>query len=215
MSAGTAAVKTGIGVAQSIKGKKLGKGLVRPTKEISSGMKAYLENAKAIATSSRLPGQTAIEQKIGASTAHGIRGLKEGASSAAGLTAGIAGLRGKEQEVLAGVGIAGAKIQDTNKQRLQEALLKYGKSEDELFQINEMTPFEEQAEAAESLTGAGLQNIVGGLEQGAGTAAFAGGLRGGNNTQKFLSARRRGFTGTYNDWLGKQSLNTGLNLNIQ
>ena len=225
MSAGTAAVKTGIGAAQAAKGKKLAKGAVRPEKEIPSAVEEYLANAKTMAANKRLPGQGALEQKIGASSASGIRQATQGASSSAALMAAIGGIKGEEQSQLADVGVKSAEFQDLNQQRLQDALLKYGGAQDDVFEANEMEPFKDEAAAAEALTGAGMQNIVGGIEQGAGTAGMAafgggrtpatGGTPGGlgtqTNTQKYLNAKKTGFSGSYNDWLTKQSLSGGLN----
>ena len=234
MSAGTAAVKTGIGAAQAAKGKKLAKGAVRPEKEIPSAVEEYLANVKAMAANKRLPGQGALEQKIGASSASGIRQATQGASSSAALMAAIGGIKGEEQSQLADVGVKSAGFQDLNQQRLQDALLKYGGAQDDVFEANEMEPFKDEAAAAEALTGAGMQNIVGGIEQGAGTAGMAafgggrtkapipgattpatGGTPGGlgtqTNTQKYLNAKKTGFSGSYNDWLTKQSLSGGLN----
>lgn len=178
LSAGTAAVKGGIGAAQYAKGKKLAKGAQRPTYEIPQATEDYLKNAQAMALSSQLPGQKAIEEKIGASTASGIRAAREGASSSAGLMAAIGGLKGTEQSQMADVGIAGAQYQDANKQRLQQALLQYGTAQDKAFDINQMDPYYDKAKAAESLTGAGIQNIMTGIEGLGGAAALGAGSKG-------------------------------------
>jgi len=239
------AVKTGVGIGQSIKGRKLSRG-ARPTKEISPAMNEYLANAKAMAANSRLPGQSAIEQQIGGSAASGIRSAQEGASSSAGLMASIAGIKGNEANALANLGIAGAEMQAANQDKLQMALLKYGQAQDEQFDINKMQPFQDKMQAAQALKGAGLQNIVGGIDTMAGAASIgaqeAAGAKGANpastsqpkfgvsnstsrlgmtgananlgaqtNTQKYLSAKRRGFTGSYSDWTSQQSLGGGLN----
>jgi len=250
-SAGIGAAKAGIGAAQAAKGKRLSRG-ARPQKEISSSMNEYLSNAKAAAASSRLPGQDIIEQQIGGASASGIRAAQEGASSSAGLMAAIAGVKGNEQKALGDLGIAGAEMQAANKDKLQSALLKYGQAQDEQFDINQMQPFQDKAQAAQALKGAGLQNIMGGIDSVAGAASMgitnaAGtgnrlaapgtpavssplgstngtqklGMANANNAlgsqtnaQKYLTAKRKGFTGGYNDWLSQQSLGSGLNFSM-
>ncbi len=213
ISGGTALAKTGIGAAQAAKGRKLAKG-ARPQAEIPSTVEDYLSNAKAAAASSQLPGQSAIEQRIGGSSASGIRAATEGASSSAGLMAGIAGIKGNEQNALADLGIAGAQMQDTNKQRLQEALLKYGSYQDQQFQTNKMDPYYEKAQAAQALKGAGLQNIMGGVEQlgglaqiGATEAATKGATTPGSSSTPFgmSSSTQKLGMGPQNAALGAQS----------
>lgn len=250
ISGGVGLAKAGIGAAQNAKGKKLAKG-ARPQKEISSSMNEYLSNAKSAAANSRLPGQDIIEQQIGGASASGIRAAQEGASSSAGLMAGIAGIKGNEQNALGNLGIAGAEMQSANKDKLQAALLKYGQAQDEQFDVNKMQPFQDNAAAAQALKGAGMQNMMGGLESVAGAASMgltngAGGggkmaapgasgttpfgmstgtqklgMTGANNslgaqtnTQKYLSAKRKGFSGGYNDWVSQQSLGGGLNFSM-
>jgi len=250
-SAGIGAAKAGIGAAQAAKGKRLARG-ARPQKEISSSMNEYLSNAKSAAASSRLPGQDIIEQQIGGASASGIRAAQEGASSSAGLMSAIAGVKGNEQRALGDLGIAGAEMQAANKDKLQSALLKYGQAQDEQFDINQMQPFQDKAQAAQALKGAGLQNMMSGLDSVAGAASMgltngAGGanrlaapgtpaattpfgsstgtqklgMTGANNslgtqtnTQKYLNAKRKGFTGGYNDWLTQQSVGGGLNFSM-
>jgi hypothetical protein len=238
VSAGTAAAKTGIGIGQAAKGRKLAKSAVRPAYQIPSSVEDYLKNASAMAQTSTLPGQQLMEEKLSASTGAGIRSAEQGASSSAGLMATIAGLKGAEQEKLTDIGIAGAQYQDANKQRLQEALLKYGQFEDKAFDVNQMAPFYEKTEAAQAMTGAGMQNIMTGIEGLGGAASIAGteglfgkkaagdkaaqtkfgmstseqrlgsptGLTEQSNVQKYISARKKGFTGTYDEWAAKQPL---------
>src|SRR3990167_1573892 len=214
LSAGTAAVKGGIGAAQYAKGRKLGKGAIRPDYTIPQGTQDYLKNATAMAQQSQLPGQQLMEEKLASSTGSGIRAMEQGASSSAGLMAGIAGLKGNEANQMTDLNIAGAQQQDVNKQRLQEALLRYGAAEDKAFDINKMQPFQDKAQAAQAMQGAGLQNIVGGIEGLAGAASMAGGQNKTSNTASTTnsnipfgqssSTQRLGMTGQ-NNALGQQS----------
>lgn len=171
MSAGTSLIKGGVGAAQYLKGNKLGKGAIRPKYNIPSADNEYLANARANSVRG-LPGQDLIEQKLGASTASGIRQAEQGANSSAGLMATIAGLKGSEQAGLTDIGIKSAEYQDTNQQRLQEALLKYGNMQNNEFDMNQQKPFEDKMAAAQGLKGAGLQNIMTGIEGIAGAAGI-------------------------------------------
>ena len=153
VSAGTAAAKGGIGAAQYFKGKKMAKGAKRPTYEIPSATEDYLKGAQSRALRTELPGQKAIEEKLGASTSTAIRQARESAPSAAALMATIGGVKAGEQEAMADVGIEAARYKDINEQRLQEALLTYGTAQDRAFDINKLQPYLETAEASEALKG--------------------------------------------------------------
>ncbi len=172
-SAGSSLIKGISGAAQKAKGNRMSR-MARPQDEIPSAVNEYLNNAKAAAARSTLPGQDIIDQKIGGATAAGIRNATEGASSSAGLMAGIAGIRGNEQSAIADTGIAGAQMQDANKDKLQAALLKYGQYQDQQFQTNKLQPYYENAAAAQALKGAGNQNIMNGIEGVLGAASIAG-----------------------------------------
>lgn len=176
-AAGTAAVKGGIGIAQAAKGAKLAKSAKRPTATIPQSAQDYLKNATARAQENKLPGQQLMEEELAASTASGITSAQQGASSSAGLMAAIGGLKGIEQEKVGDLNIAGAEMQDRNKQALQEALLRYSGEEKEVFDINKMQPFKDTAAAAEGVKGAALQNVVGAVEGLAGAAAMGAGSK--------------------------------------
>lgn len=240
ISGGVSAVKGITGAAQYLKGKKLAKNNVRPTYDIPSSVNEYLANARNNSNKG-LPGQNLIEQKLGASTASGVRQAQQGASSSAALMATIAGLKGSEQQGLTDIGIKSAEYQDINQQRLQEALLKYGNYQDKEFDINKQQPFEDNALAAQALKGSGLQNIMSGIEGIGGAASFgaksklgtedtgssvpfgksnamgqSGSLGRKSNPQKYLNDLRTGkFKGGYQDWITSKSLNSKLDFNNQ
>jgi len=218
VSAGTSAIKGGVGAAQALKGTQLGKRAVRPTFNIASSKKDYLNNAIMQAQLNQLPGQQLTEEKLSASTGAGIRAAEQGASSSAGLMATIAGLKGIEQEKITDLGIRGAEFGELKRDKLQEALWKYGGEEDQAFAYNKDEPYKNTAAAAQAMKGAGMQNIMTGIE-GLGGAASIGlqNKTGGagkvaapttNNStlvQQYVAARKSGFKGTYNDWLKGQS----------
>lgn len=206
ISAGTSLAKGVAGGIQYAKGNKLAKSAVRPQYQIPSSVEDYLNNAKSMAASNQLPGQTLLENKLGGATSSGIRNAREGASSSAGLMAGIAGIKGNEMNALTDIGIKGAEYQDLNKQRLQQALLKYGQYQDQQFETNQLNPYYEKTQAAQALKGAGLQNIMTGVE-GLGGAAQIGSNE-GMFSNKYLKAKRGGYSGGYNDWLNSQALSS-------
>lgn len=230
----------GIAASQLIKGRKLKKSLgARPELTTPEAYTEALNQARMMASLSEMPGQGLMEQKLGASTASGVRQAESGASSSAGLMATIAGLKGSEQAGLTDIGIKGAEYKDLNQQRLQQALWKYGQEEKDQFFQNKFNPWAEKKEEAAALTGAGLQNLSNTLDKTAssfggaastgmfnkGTPEAAGQPQGGMSmdemssnlgkqspVQKYMSAKQKGYKGTYNDWITTQSLGFQNNL---
>lgn len=241
------------------KGRRLEKSLgPRPQLTTPEAYTEALNQAKAQAALNEMPGQQLAEEKLGVSTGAGVRSMEQGASSSAALMAGVAGLKGVEQENLTNTLIAGAEFQDLNKQRLQEALWKYGGEEKEQFYQNKFDPWAEKKAEAAALKGAAMQNVSntldktassmggasssgmfskggGGSRMGGGGASGGGGESGGggyapgftsatptngtrqmgatgqsnqlgaqSNVQKYLTAKRSGFTGSYNEWIAQQ-----------
>ncbi len=212
ISGGTSLIKGAVGAGQVAKGAKLAKSAIRPKYNIPSAANEYLANARARSVQG-LPGQDLIEQKLGASTSSGIRQAEQGASSSAGLMATIAGLKGSEQAGLTDIGIKSAEYRDVNQERLQNALLRYGDYQDKEFDMNQQKPFEDKAAAAQALKGAGIQNIVTGLEgiggafaTGAKAGGGASGQKVGNNTPfgASTSTQQLGMSGAM-DTLGAKS----------
>lgn len=241
ISGGTSLIKGGVGLAQTLRGSKLAKSAIRPKYNIPSSVNEYLSNARANSVRG-LPGQDLMEQKLGASTASGIRQAEQGASSSAALMAAIAGLKGSEQSGLTDIGIQSAGYRDANQQRLQEALLKYGDYQDKEFEMNQQKPFEDKAAAAQALKGSGLQNIMTGIEGIAGAASlygkpsgsvtdpltglpitkqkgglgFENKMDGRGLTSRYADDKRRGaFKGSYRDWITSKGMDNSFNFNNQ
>lgn len=155
--------KAGFGAIQAHRGNKLAKQAIRPTYNIPSAENNYLANAQAMAQNSRLPGQSAIEENIGGSTAGAIRAGQESGDPVAQMAL-LAGVNANQNQALTNVGVQGAQMQQQNKMNLQGALQNYAGYQDKAFDINSMQQFQDKTKAASALKGAGIQNLWGGLE---------------------------------------------------
>lgn len=156
---GKAAYELGTGISQGIKGKKMAEGAVRPQYQIPKSAQTALSNAEAMAASSMFPGQQRAEENIYGATSQALTSAKEASGSSADFLAGISGVAGAEQEALGGLATKALEYQDTNKQRLNEALMSMAPYEDKQFEINQYQPFIDQVNAARALKGASRENI--------------------------------------------------------
>ncbi|OHB99070.1 MAG: hypothetical protein A2Z57_04030 [Planctomycetes bacterium RIFCSPHIGHO2_12_39_6] len=167
--------KTGLGVAQFIKAKKLEKSLgKRPEYKTPEEIAQMLAIAKAKAAQTEMPGQNILEEKIGAASASGMRQATQASDSSAALMATIAGITGNEQEQLADVGVKASEYRDLQSERLKQSLMAVAPYKDQEFATNKMEPFKEKATAIESLKGSALENAYGGITQTIGAVSGGG-----------------------------------------
>ena len=167
--AGTAGLaQAGTGVAQMIQANKYRK-KKRPTYEIPLAEEEALKNARAMAAQTRLPGQDIIEQGIGASTAGGVKTVIETGQSPSQILNSVSNIYGNEMQQKNQLGVQAANFQQGNRMNLQGELKNYAQFQEKKFDINEMQPYEAAMAAAAALSGAGQQNIAGGITSMAGT----------------------------------------------
>jgi hypothetical protein len=158
-----AIAQTGYGIYQAIKGAKMAKGLERPEYEIPEEIKSNLSQAQRLA----LEGMTAEEQQnwvdnIQRSGNFALRALGD---RKAGL-AGISGVQQSMTDAYRQVGETDANMRRQNIAQLMQQNQVMAGYKDKEFELNEMNPFLAQAKAAESMKGAGVQNIFGGVKSG-------------------------------------------------
>jgi hypothetical protein len=158
-----AIAQTGYGIYQAIKGAKMAKGLERPEYQIPEEIKSNLSQAQRLA----LEGMTAEEQQnwvdnIQRSGNFALRALGD---RKAGL-AGIAGVQQGMTDAYRQVGETDAQMRRQNISQLMQQNQVMAGYKDKEFELNEMNPFLAAAKAAESMKGAGVQNIFGGVKSG-------------------------------------------------
>lgn len=170
LQGGKLAYEAGTGIAQGIKGKKLAESAVRPEYQIPESVQKALGNASAMASSTSFPGQERAEENVYGATSQAIDATKGASASSADFLAGITGVSGNQQNALRGIADTALNYQDTNKQRLNEALMSMGAYQDQEWKLNQYQPFIDQTNAARALKGASRENISNAF----GTAAKAG-----------------------------------------
>lgn len=192
--------KTGLGVAQYIKAKKLEKTLgKRPAYKTPEEIAQMLALVKAGASQTELPGQGILEQKIGAASAEGVRQATQASDSSASLNAGIAGITGSEQDKLGDIGVEAANYRQMQQEKLKQALMATAPYKDKEFDINKMEPFKEKASAIEALKGSALENAYGGITQTIGAVSGGGKKKegeGGTQDQRLSSLQQKKKSGT-------------------
>ena len=173
------AYELGTGISQGIKGKKLADSAVRPVYKAPESAQKALSNAEAMAGASMFPGQERAEENIYAGTSQALTSAEGAAESSSDFLGALSGISGNQQNALRGVADTALKYQDTNKQRLNEALMSMANYEDKAFELNQYQPFIDQTNAARALKGASKENISNAFGSAAKTASMLGGLSGG------------------------------------
>jgi len=152
--------QAGFGVYQGIKGNQLAKDAIRPEYQIPEEISQSLSDAE-IAALEGLPQaqKDAFLQNVQRSTATSLNALGD---RQAGL-AGISSVQQNEQDAMTKLLSMDAQARQSNMNNLYDQRNTMAGYKDKAFQINEMQPFEAQAQAAEAMKGAGIQNVAGGL----------------------------------------------------
>lgn len=157
--------QAGFGVYQGVKGNQLAKDAVRPEYEIPQEIYQNLSDAE-IAALEGLPQAQKDQflQNVQRSTATSLNALGD---RKAGL-AGVSSVQQNEQDAMTKLLSMDAQARQSNMNNLYNQRGILAKYEDQAFQTNEMQPYMAQAQAAEAMKGAGIQNVAGGLTGAAG-----------------------------------------------
>ncbi len=169
------------GVKQEQEAKKMMANNTRPNYAIPEEFFKALSSAEDQARQRLLPGQSLIEEEVGATTSRGADELKDTAGSGVDASGGIVQLYAKELDARRDIGLAAANNFNTNQQVLRTMQGVIGRARDNSFNINEMQPYLANAAAAGALHGAGQQNIAGGI---GGLTTVAGAYMDNRNPKK-------------------------------
>ncbi len=159
-SVAVAGATTAYGISQKIKGDKLAKSNVRPTYQVPDEIKGKLSNAQNLA----LEGLPAAQKEqyinnIQRSSNFGLNALSDRKSGIEGLGALVQNQNDAYSDLLS----KDASARQSNQQYLGNVQSEMAGYKDQAFNVNQMQPYEQKAAAARALTGAGIQNISGGL----------------------------------------------------
>lgn len=154
----------GMGIYQAMKGFNMGKNLQRPEYQIPEEAQQALSSAEVQALEG-LPAQQVqnLTQNIQRSTSTGLNQLSD---RKAGL-AGIPSVVQSEQDSMNNLMAQDAQQRMQNMQNLQQQRGIMSEYRDKIYQLNQLDPYFAQAQAAQSMKGAGFQNIYGALGSGA------------------------------------------------
>lgn len=161
-----AAMQAGTGLYQMIKGQNDASKLNRPTYQIPEEIKSKLT----LAQQRSLEGMPDASKKLfidnmQRSSAFGLRNLSSRQAGLAGIPELVQGQTDQGRQMA----VQDAQARLVNEQNLGTVQSEMAGYRDKEFDVNQLTPYTQKAQAAQALIGAGLQNI-GGAVQGAGTA---------------------------------------------
>ena len=157
------AFQAGVGIYQTAKGARMAAQAERPEYEIPLEIQENLSQSELMA----LEGLPAEQKKqfvdnIQRGIQAGMRGLKDRSS---GLQ-GISGLVQQQMDQYRGMFADDAQQRIANIAQLMNQRQNMATYKDKEFQLNELDPYMNQVQAAEAMKGAGLQNIMGGVQAG-------------------------------------------------
>lgn len=164
-SAIPAAINTGFGIYQTIKGQQMLDGLKNPQMQIPAGATAAENVAKNLAMQSSLPGQHLIENKLGNITGNLVNDAKRLSDNPNDALDATMKAYAMQEDKTNDLGIAAAQFQQGNQQNLQGQENQMANWQQAQWQNNELNPYLRKAATASALLGAGIQNISGGLNK--------------------------------------------------
>lgn len=167
----------GSGIVQSIKGSKMKP--QRPTYKIPREIAQNQAMYRAAANSTRVPGQSIIENNIKAGGANALRNINNTARNTGDILAAASQVNSNQNQAFNNLGIEGAQIQMKNRDRLANANETMAQYRNQAFDYNQNQPYMNAMARKNALIQSGAQNIAGGLNSGANSAFNASMLQGG------------------------------------
>ena len=159
-----AGVQAGIGGAQAISGYIQKKNLTRPEYQIPEEIERNMTEAELMSYYGLPDAQKAeYMQNIQRSTQGALRGI----SDRKGGLGAVAAAQQTQQDAYMNLLSADVQQRMQNIQAAQNMRQTMANYRDKAFAINEMQPYEQSYAEAQSLIGAGMQNVMGGLTQAA------------------------------------------------
>lgn len=213
-----AGVQAGVGAVQAISGYKQKKNLTRPEYQIPEEIERNMTEAELMSYYGMPDAQKAeYMQNIQRSTQGALRGI---ASRKGGLGA-VSVAQQTQQDAYMNLLSADVQQRMQNIQTAQNMRQTMANYRDKAFAINEMQPYEQSYAEAQSLIGAGMQNVMGGLTQAVNYqtakevaaigAATGGATGGGGNLMGALGQVGNFFSNQYQGFQNRRAIaNTDL-----
>jgi len=188
-SAGSTVFRGGLGEVQAARAKKLAN-TTRPNYTIPKAItdnQRIASSAYNAASAYGMPGQGAIERRMGETQAGSIRGIRESQASPSAILAGLSSVDKNARDANANLGVNAAQFREQNMRNTRQALLGANQVlagyEDRSFNYNKDQPYQARMRASSALRNAAQNNAFMAVDQAAGNlAGFA--ARGGFNSVK-------------------------------
>lgn len=158
---------------------------MRPEMTRTKGSVESENRARAMANSSRLPGQSYYENQIGSQTARSANAAMQTGGSTGEVIAGLSQADRNAKDQLAGLGVSGAQFKAQNEGMLQNALQSKSAEEMEMFDYNRNQPYQTTMLRKQALIDSSNRNIEGAIEDiGNFGTGLAQGMGFGSSTQR-------------------------------
>lgn len=158
------AIQTGTGIYQAVKGNQMARSMDRPEYEIPQGVLDNLTDAQ-IQAIRGLP-QEQISLYLDNVARSEQSALEAMSTRNAGLT-GLSNVQQQSNDANRDLLSMNAQQRQINEKALMSARTDVAGYEDKAFQTNQMQPYLDMMQGAQAMKGAGIQNIMGGVQAGA------------------------------------------------
>jgi len=166
-----------VGGIQSARANKALKNFELPQYTIPGAYEDMLSMYKQRAAANELPGQSLIENKLGAQTAFGQRAAEKYAGTSGQALGAVTGLYGQQMNAVRDLGIQFANFKAQRQAELGQAQQVMAQAQDKQWEINQWLPAQYKYNQLQSQKQAGASNLWGGLQDVAGAGMnFMGGM---------------------------------------
>lgn len=173
-----------VGGIQSIRANRDLKNFKLPQYTIPSELDNMLDLARQRANAQELPGQSLIENKLGAQTAYGQRAAEKYAGTGGQALGAVTGLYGQQMGAVRDLGIQFANFRAQREAELGRAQQVYAQAQDKQWEINQWLPAQYKYNELQSQKQAGASNLWGGLQDIAGAGMGYMGARAQTNAMQ-------------------------------
>lgn len=151
----------------------------RPVLEMPKGIGTNVKMYEMLSNSTRMPGQSAIEDRIGANTAASVNNLQQYATDSTQLISGLGQIQQNKNAATQNLGIEAAQLNLTAKDRLAGARETYADYENMIFNYNKNQPYLMALAEKRRIEDQAQQNLQNGLQSFTNAAGAVGGSMGG------------------------------------
>ena len=164
------------GGIQTARANKALKNFKFPQYTIPGAYEDMMSLYKQRAAANELPGQSLVENKLGAQTAFGQRAAEKYAGTSGQALGAVTGLYGKQMDAVRDLGIQFANFKAQREGELARAQQIMAQAQDKQWEINQWIPAQYKYNALQSMKQAGASNLWGGIQDVAGAGMnFLGG----------------------------------------